>query len=78
MTWFLVDVKLEILIVYQETTTLLENREVSVVFLRQHVQIVTLGQLSFHFNRLTMNVRTTSGVNVAGSVKSNLNHPQSI
>jgi hypothetical protein len=33
MGWFLVDVKLEVLIVDEETATLLENGEMSVIFL---------------------------------------------
>jgi hypothetical protein len=69
MAWLLVDVKLEILIVYQETTTLLEDGVVSVVSLRQHVQVITLSQLSFHFNGLPVNMWTSSGVNVTKNYK---------
>jgi hypothetical protein len=50
MTWLLIHVKLKVLIVHQETTTLLEDGEMSVVFLSQHIKVITLGQLSFHFN----------------------------
>lgn len=60
----LVDVELKVLIVHQEATTPLEDGEVRVVLLCQHVQVVTLCQLSLHFDRLTVNVGTTCRVDV--------------
>lgn len=65
VTRLLIDVKLKVLIVHQEATTLLEDGKVSVVLLSQHVQVVTLCQLGFDFNRLTVDVRTACRVDVA-------------
>lgn len=64
VAWLLVDVELKVLIVHQEATTFLEDGEVSVVLLCQHVQVVTLCQLSLHFDRLTVDVGTTCCVDV--------------
>lgn len=50
MTRLLIDVKLKVLIVHQETTTLFEDGEMSVVFLSQHVKVITLSELSLDFN----------------------------
>jgi hypothetical protein len=50
MAWFLVDIQLKVLIVNKEATTLLENGEMSVVLLSQHIQVITLCKLRFYFN----------------------------
>jgi hypothetical protein len=42
MTRLLIDVKLEVLIVDEEAATLLENGEMSIVLLSEHVQVITL------------------------------------
>lgn len=65
MTRLLIHVELKILVVHQEAATLLEDGEMSVVLLSQHVQIVTLGQLSFDFNRLAILVGPARRVDVA-------------
>lgn len=59
MTWFLVNVQLKILVVYKEATSLFENCKMCIVTLTQHVQIITMRQLRLHFNRLSVQVRTS-------------------
>lgn len=68
MAWLLVDVKLKVLIVHQETTTLFKDREVRVILLRQGVKVVTLRQLSFDLDRLAMNVWTSCRMNVTAKI----------
>lgn len=73
MTRLLVDVKLKVLRVNQEATTLLEDGEVRVVLLRQHVKVVTLCELRFDFNRLSVDMRTTSCVDVTENIENAFN-----
>lgn len=65
MAWFLVDIQLKILIIYQETTPFLENCKVRIVALAQHIQIVSVGELGADFDRLAMQVWPTQRMNVA-------------
>uniref|UniRef100_A0A8D8HG42 (northern house mosquito) hypothetical protein n=1 Tax=Culex pipiens TaxID=7175 RepID=A0A8D8HG42_CULPI len=65
MPRFLVDVHLEVLIVDQEATTLLVDGKVSIIALRQHVQVVSVRKLGLHLDRLTVQMWTANRVDVA-------------
>lgn len=64
MTRLLVDVQLEVLVVDQETASLLEDREMCIVTLRQQIHVVSMRQLCAHLHRLVVDERTSNGVNV--------------
>lgn len=52
MCWLPIDIQLIVLIVVNEATTFLEYREVSVVSLREQVQVIPMIQLRPYFDRL--------------------------
>lgn len=53
MPWFFIDIQLEVLIVHQETTTLLVDGEMWLILLRKMVDVVTMRDLRFYFDNLT-------------------------
>lgn len=53
MSWLLVNVQLEILIIDQKTPAFLVNREMRTVFLRQQVNVIAVRDLCFHLDDLT-------------------------
>ncbi len=55
----LINIKLEVLVVNQKATSLLEDGKVSFVLLAQHIKIVTLCQLCLDFNRLPIHMGPT-------------------
>lgn len=59
-----VDIELKVLIVHQETASLLEYRKVRIVALRQQIHVVAMRQLRAHLDRLAANVRPTNRVDV--------------
>lgn len=60
-----IDIQLEVLVVEQEATSSLENCHMVLVFLRQHIAIVSLCQCCFYFNNLTLKLRSPNCVCVA-------------
>lgn len=64
MAGFFVDVQLEVLIIYQETSSLFKNGEMSVVALCEQVHVVPMCQLCTHFDRLTIKPWPPNRVNV--------------
>lgn len=64
MTRLLVDVQLEVLVVDQEAASLLEDRKVGVVPLRQQVHVVAMRQLGAHLDRLVVDEWPANRVNV--------------
>lgn len=64
MARLLVDIQLEVLVVDQETPSLLKNREMSIVTLRQQVHVVAMCQLGANFHRLVVDERASNCVNV--------------
>jgi len=64
MTGWLVDIQLKVLIVEQDATTCFEDGHMVLILLREHVAVVTLRQGSFHFDHLTLELRTSHGVRV--------------
>lgn len=64
MTRFLVDIHLEVLVVDQEATSLLEDREMCIVALRQQVHVVAMRQLCAHLDRLVVDERPTNSVDI--------------
>lgn len=59
-----INVQLVVLVVVYKTTPFLEYREMRVVALRQHVQVVPVRQLRAHFHGLPRRVELPHGVDV--------------
>jgi len=64
MAGILVDVQLKVLVIEQNATAGLEDRDMVVILLWEHVVIVTLRQGSLDFNHLTLELRPTHGIRV--------------
>ena len=57
MARFFVNIKLEILIVVQETSSSLENQKVVGIFLRNEIGIVPMAERGFDLNNLSRNLQ---------------------
>lgn len=64
MAWIFVNIHLEILVIHKEAATLFVDGKVSVVTLREHVQVVSVCKLCFYFNRLPVKMWTTNRMNI--------------
>lgn len=53
MSGFPVYIELKVLVVYQEASSSLKYCKMGIVALRQHVQIITMSELSFDFDDLS-------------------------
>lgn len=65
MAGVFVDIKLEILIVQKEASSVLENGYVIVVPLSKHVIVVSLSQSCFHLDNLSLKLGSAHGIRVA-------------
>lgn len=66
MSWLLVNIQLEILIVDEEATTLLVDGEMGIVTLGQQVHVVAMRQLGLHLDAgLSMDIGASLSVDVA-------------
>jgi len=68
MARFLVNIQLEILVVIEETASLLENGEMVLIALLQHGAIITTADLSLYFNALPPHFRSTHCNRVAPAI----------
>lgn len=59
-----VDIQLEILVVVKETAAAFEDGEMRVITLRQHVDVVSVGQLRLHLDDLPSHLGLADGVDV--------------
>ena len=57
MARFFVNIKLEILVVIQETSSSFENQKVVGIFLRNEIGIVPMAERGFNLNNLARNLR---------------------
>lgn len=64
MSWFFVNIHLEVLVIHKEATTLLVDGEVRIVTLRQHVQVVSVCKLCFDLDRLPMQMWTANCMDI--------------
>lgn len=62
---FTINIQLEILVLIKETSALLEYGKMSFVSLIHHVQVISLRQLGFHLDHLTVFLGFSNGVRIS-------------